>query len=187
LDSTAKLFNPPAHLTVLQRIAWYELTGYMRNTLLRDSDVFSMAHALELRVPIVDLEVAKAAFSAAGAIPIRRGSLKPVLVEAVRDLLSRDTIENPKRGFTLPFETWMRREMSDEVQSVFSTVSAESIGLRPGAVQGIWKQFLQRRSGVNWSRPWALYTLMRWAQEHGLAEMNKPSRPMPSSALSAAG
>ncbi|MEO8192489.1 MAG: asparagine synthase (glutamine-hydrolyzing) [Gemmatimonadales bacterium] len=158
-------------LTLTQQVSLYELTGYMRNTLLRDSDVFSMAHALELRVPLVDIGVARAAGSAADAFGARNGMPKPVLVESVRDLLSQETIDRPKRGFTLPFETWMRRELFDEVNSVLTGVRADGIGLRRTAVADVWDQFQRRRPGVNWSRPWALYTLLRWAAQNGLAEV----------------
>jgi asparagine synthase (glutamine-hydrolysing) len=159
-----------SRLSVQQQVSIYEATGYMRNTLLRDSDVFSMAHALELRVPIVDLDVARTAVSAARAGFMRRGSLKPILVEAVKDLLSPEQIHRPKKGFTLPFETWMRNELFDEVQSVLSTASTEAVGLRRTAVNDVWAQFLHHRRGVNWSRPWALYTLLRWASQNGLTD-----------------
>jgi asparagine synthase (glutamine-hydrolysing) len=158
-------------LTLMQQVSLYELTGYMRNTLLRDSDVFSMAHALELRVPLVDLQVARVACAAADVMRMRRSEPKPILVEAVRDLLSPETIERPKRGFTLPFETWMRNEMFTEVDSVLKGVHTESIGLDRAAVTGVWSQFQSRRPGVNWSRPWALYTLVRWAAQNGLADV----------------
>jgi asparagine synthase (glutamine-hydrolysing) len=159
-----------SQLSLMQRVSLHELTGYMRNTLLRDSDVFSMAHALELRVPLVDLQVARVAASAADALSRRRGFSKPVLVEAVRDLLSPETIDRPKRGFTLPFETWMRNEMFSEVDSVLTGLRPESVGLHRSAVGHVWSQFQRRKPGVNWSRPWALYTLIRWAAQNGLAE-----------------
>jgi asparagine synthase (glutamine-hydrolysing) len=157
-------------LGLMQQVSLYELTGYMRNTLLRDSDVFSMAHALELRVPLVDLEVAKVACAAAESMRLKRGNPKPILVEAVRDLLSPETINRPKKGFTLPFETWMRNEMFAEVDSVLRGIKLESVGLDSSAVKQVWSQFQSRRPGVNWSRPWALYTLVRWAAQNGLAE-----------------
>ena len=143
------------------------LTGYMRNTLLRDSDVFSMSHGLELRVPFIDVEVARVAAAASAAIRPGKGP-KPVLVEAVRDLISEDIIERPKRGFTLPFESWLRESLFDEVDSVLRSRRAEDLGLDSNAVAAVWKEFQSGRPGVNWSRPWALYTLMRWAAQNDL-------------------
>ena len=153
-------------LGLLQQVSLYELTGYMRNTLLRDSDVFSMAHSLELRVPLVDVQVAQAAISASRALKLKRGILKPLLVEAIRDLLPPELINRPKKGFTLPFETWMRDELRDEVDCVLSGTRAQTVGLNPSTVHSIWRQFLHREPGVNWSRPWALYTLLRWARQN---------------------
>jgi asparagine synthase (glutamine-hydrolysing) len=118
----------------------------------------------------VDLEVAKVACAAAESMRLKRGSPKPILVEAVRDLLSPETINRPKKGFTLPFETWMRNEMFAEVDSVLRGIKLESVGLDSSAVSQVWSQFQSRRPGVNWSRPWALYTLVRWAAQNGLAE-----------------
>jgi asparagine synthase (glutamine-hydrolysing) len=177
-----------SRLSLMQQVSLYELTGYMRNTLLRDSDVFSMAHALELRVPFVDLEVARVASAAAESMRIKRGHPKPVLLEAVRDLLSPETLNRPKTGFTLPFETWMRNEMFSEVDSVLKGVRPESVGLNASAVAKVWSEFQAHRPGVNWSRPWALYTLVRWAAQNGLTEaaanIESAARPM---TLSAAG
>ena len=159
----------PEKLSLLQQVSLYELTGYMRNTLLRDSDVFSMAHGLELRVPLVDREVARAAASAADSAKLRGGTSKPLLVEAVRDLLPPQLITRPKQGFTLPFERWMRKELFEEVASLLATSTPDISGLRPQPVRSVWQDFLGRRPGMNWSRPWALYTLLRWATQNDVS------------------
>ena len=165
-------------LSLMQQVSLYELSGYMRNTLLRDSDVFSMSQGLELRVPFVDAEVARVA--AAASVGLRRGaSAKPVLVEAVRDLLSSETTGRPKRGFTLPFESWMRDELFGEVDSVLATGRIEALGLDRTAVAGIWDNFQRRRGGMNWSRPWALYTLLRWAEQNGVAGIAEVAKQPP--------
>lgn len=171
-------------LTPMQQVSLYETTGYMRNTLLRDSDVFSMAHGLELRVPLVDRQVVRAAQDAAAARGLEPGAKKPVLVEAVRDLLTPENLTRPKRGFTLPFEAWMRNELFSEVDSVLSHAAENNLCLDQSEVSKIWASFQKRRRGVTWSRPWALYTLLRWASQndislerHGLSAMPPPIRP----------
>jgi asparagine synthase (glutamine-hydrolysing) len=165
-------------LSVQQQVSFYEITGYMRNTLLRDSDVFSMVHGLELRVPFVDREVARAAFDPANSLKAARSGPKPLLVDAVRDLLPASVVERPKQGFTLPFEKWMRNEMFSEVESRLSATSPERTGLDHSSVKRVWREFQARRPGMNWSRPWALYTLIRWARLNDVtlhdADMQSP-------------
>jgi asparagine synthase (glutamine-hydrolysing) len=165
-----------ASLSLMQQVSLFELSGYMRNTLLRDSDVFSMAHALELRVPMIDSEVANVAHEAAAVLKPTAGRVKPLLVEAVRDLLTPETISNPKRGFTLPFETWMRHELYTEVNSILEGDSASAVALNGDEVSKVWQSFKSRKPGVNWSRPWALYTLMRWARQNGITPVDAKSR-----------
>jgi asparagine synthase (glutamine-hydrolysing) len=155
-------------MSVHQQVSHYELTGYMRNTLLRDTDVFSMANALEVRVPMVDPEVARVAQEAAVAMKLERGQVKPLLVRAVSDLLDSEQATRKKMGFTLPFERWMRKEMHSEVDSVLRG-KENPVSLNLAEVEGVWQSFESRKTGVNWSRPWALYTLMRWADQNGVS------------------
>ncbi|HEV2733539.1 MAG TPA: asparagine synthase (glutamine-hydrolyzing) [Longimicrobiaceae bacterium] len=157
----------PGGLSLLQQVSWHEVTGYMRNTLLRDSDWFSMAHGLELRVPFVDTGVAAAAMRVEDRLKLRRGLSKPVLLDAVKDLLPREVWDRPKQGFTLPFEGWMRGELRAEVDAQLQPAALRAAGLAPEAARGLWGGYLAG-TGVSWSRPWALYTLLRWAARHGL-------------------
>ena len=162
--------NAPRALSVLQQVSWRELTGYMRNTLLRDSDVFSMAHGLELRVPFVDREVASAAFAVADALKLRSGVTKPVLVDAVRDLLPTEVWNRPKQGFVLPFADWMRGPLAADVAAALGDADAlEAIGIDSRAAAGIWSGFVRGQPGITWSRPWSIYALARWAATHGVA------------------
>ena len=155
--------------SLLQQISWREMTGYMRDTLLRDSDVFSMAHALELRVPFLDREVATAAFQVADCLKLSSRMSKPVLVEATRDLLPDEVWNRPKQGFVLPFADWMHGPLAAEVAATLGdTARLRALGLHPDAVGAVWSAFVRGQAGVSWSRPWAIYALMRWAATHGI-------------------
>ena len=168
-DLEFALPQPPIGLTTLQQVSWYELTGYMRNTLLRDSDVFSMAHALELRVPFVDRCVADVSCQVDDAVKLRGTGSKPLLVAAVEDLLPREVWDRPKQGFTLPFAVWLRGTLAESVDRELSPAGFARVGIEPAAGRRIWDAFRTGRGGVSWSRVWALYTLARWARENDVA------------------
>lgn len=168
---------PPAGLSLLQRVSWYEVTGYMRSVLLRDSDVFSMAHHLELRVPFVDREVAASSLRLSDELKLRGGA-KAVLLEAVRDLLPREVWDRPKQGFTLPFADWMRGPLAHEIDSALTSPSRlERVGLRAAGVRTVWRDFQAGRGAVSWSRPWALYTLVRWAETTNASVASRVETP----------
>jgi asparagine synthase (glutamine-hydrolysing) len=144
-----------------------ELRGYMANTLLRDTDCMSMAHSLEVRVPFVDSEIVKFVLSLPGGWKLNGGRPKPLLQDALGDLLPTEITNRPKMGFTLPFENWMQSRLRDEINATFEDPHRfESIGFRPGAAREIWQRFLRSPRSVGWSRPWALYVLAHWCAQH---------------------
>jgi asparagine synthase (glutamine-hydrolysing) len=145
-----------------------ELRGYMANTLLRDTDSMSMAHSLEVRVPFVDAEIVRFVLSLPGAWKLNGDKRqKPLLQDALGDLLPPEVMNRPKMGFTLPFEEWMQSRLRDDIETAFSDDKQfNSIGLEPIAVRKVWRDFLHAPKAVGWSRPWALYVLVRWCEQH---------------------
>jgi asparagine synthase (glutamine-hydrolysing) len=122
----------PMPKTTFARIAALEGSLYMRNQLLRDTDWASMAHSLEVRVPLVDA----ALLEKLAGIGLGRGqrNSKSVLAEAPSRPMPRSTIQRRKTGFGVPIAKWIDR------QSVISE----------------WKRVpLLRSPQCHWSRRWA--------------------------------
>jgi asparagine synthase (glutamine-hydrolysing) len=88
------------------RVATLESSMYMRNQLLRDTDWASMAHSLEVRVPLVDCVLLASLAGLHGAFGVRTG--KELLAAAPSQPLPDRIVRRPKTGFTTPVETWMR-------------------------------------------------------------------------------
>ncbi len=144
-----------------------ELTGYMSNTLLRDTDSMSMAHSLEVRVPFLDPEVVRFVLSLPGEWKLNGGKPKPLLLDALGDLLPPEIVNRPKMGFTLPFENWMQSRLREEIGATFDNANLfNSIGIEPKAAREVWQKFLTAPQKVGWSRPWALYVLSKWCAQH---------------------
>ncbi|HEX6730060.1 MAG TPA: asparagine synthase C-terminal domain-containing protein, partial [Pyrinomonadaceae bacterium] len=145
-----------------------ELQGYMANTLLRDTDSMSMANSLEVRVPFVDIDIVGFSRSIPGPWKLNGSPQhvpKPLLAEALSDLLPKDFLSSKKMGFTLPFEKWMRSRLQDEISSVLTDSNRLSIaGLDAAAAKDVWRRFLKSPSDVGWSRPWSLYVLAKWCE-----------------------
>lgn len=144
-----------------------ELTRYMRNVLLRDADVMSMAHGLEVRVPLLDQALVELVARLPSEYKVVRGREKPLLADAVRDLLPPPILNRPKMGFTLPFEAWLRGRLRDDVRNVLlDPLAGGQIGmaLSPEVTKTIWERF--ESGGTSWSRPWALYVAKAWGERH---------------------
>jgi asparagine synthase (glutamine-hydrolysing) len=156
----------------INAISQLELEGYMANTLLRDTDSMSMAHSLEVRVPFVDVEVVSYVLGLPGNWKLNNESEqrpKPLLADAVCDLLPKDLLARPKMGFTLPLEDWMQSCLRDEISSVLGDrEDLTRTGLEFDTVAKVWGRFLHSPKAVGWSRPWALYVLAKWCDLNGV-------------------
>src|SRR5215471_9326755 len=97
----------PKPSSSFSRIAVLESSLYMRNQLLRDTDWSSMAHSLEVRLPLVDSRL----LNQFASITARNGSQsKRLLAHSPRVPLSPKVIERPKTGFTTPIQSWLQRD-----------------------------------------------------------------------------
>ena len=81
---------------------YLEFKRYMHDQLLRDSDVFSMAHSIELRVPLLDHKIVEYAARLTPGVKLKGSSNKPVLVGAVDDPLLFEAAATPQTGIFFP-------------------------------------------------------------------------------------
>lgn len=147
-----------------QIISAWELRTYMTDVLLRDSDVFSMAHSLELRVPFVDTLLLEWLWPQATAFKYHPRDMKRALADAVADVVPAVIRHRPKQGFTLPFARWMRAELRPFLEETFSTASlARCPWIETPAAQTLWREFLTGRDARAWSRVWTIAVLIAFA------------------------
>lgn len=85
------------------RVAALETIGYMRNTLLRDADWASMAHSLEIRVPLVDVKVLQEISPLMGN---QKNLNKKIMAQAVWRQIPTQLLNRPKTGFCFPTHEW---------------------------------------------------------------------------------
>ena len=151
-------------LDPINRVSYLESHWYMRNTLLRDSDFMSMAHGLELRVPFLDRTLVEACFRISGDKKLQGDMPKSLLLASLGVELPREIVNRPKRGFTLPFERWLRGEMRPVVEDAVLKSDWDRTSISANAVREVWNRFLAGET--SWSRPWSLFVLKQWCGQN---------------------
>jgi asparagine synthase (glutamine-hydrolysing) len=151
-----------------------EIDYYLQNQLLRDSDVFGMAHSIEIRLPFLDHRLAE--FVSALHESLKRSTTvnKPLLAAAMAEEIEGDILSRNKMGFTFPFEQWMRAGSAEISRYVDSTSPIKECESK--AVENAF-----RKGRVHWSRQWALWVLRGMAQQGRLPTW--PQRTGPSRIL----
>lgn len=120
--------------------ALMEREMYLRNQLLRDTDMMSMWHGLEVRVPFLDKQLLDTAARMSPHLRYTPAIPKKLLIDAFADILPIEIGQRQKQGFTFPFKKWFR----------------ETTLLQPTS-QDERKLYRKFMSGdLHWSRYWAL-------------------------------
>ena len=150
LDASSDSDDTPA-----ATVARLESRMYLGSQLLRDLDAMSMAHALEVRVPFVDHELASRVWPGLGRHPeMMRG--KHLLHDTLERPLPAAIVNHPKQGFTLPFAKWMQGDLAPLVHDGLDRLAASG-WITPEAPARVWNDW--QRGVTHWSRPWGLSVL----------------------------
>ena len=134
-----------------EHAAWFETNLYMQNQLLRDTDVMSMSHGLEVRVPFLDEDLKNLVEHISPVIRFNKNQPKKILIDSFKDILPKPTWNRPKMGFTFPLQEWMGRHKEISNEDFYRGKQAKKI------VQ------LFKNGQMHWSKVFALYLI----QIHG--------------------
>ena len=93
------------------------------------TDRFSMAHSLEARVPYLDHVLVEKVFSIPSSMRTKDGDLKYLFKRAIADLLPSELLTARKRGFVIPIQLWLRRELRPLVEQLLNPSRLDQQGL----------------------------------------------------------
>jgi asparagine synthase (glutamine-hydrolysing) len=151
----------------LHTVTLLELGSFIRERLLRDTDMASMAVSLEARVPLLDHAVIEAAAGVRQEerfLPLGR---KEVLKRAALSRLDPKIFDRPKSGFVLPIDAWCRRGLRATMDQLYRDDGlCARAGVDAKAAGALWRSFQAGRPGIYWSRVWAIFVLLHWCARH---------------------
>jgi asparagine synthase (glutamine-hydrolysing) len=154
----------PADLLRQMQIA--DVKHYLPECILAKVDRISMAHSLEVRVPLLDHRVVEAAFSLPQSAKLRGDDAKWILKQACKDLLPARILTRPKRGFSVPLTEWFRDDLRSHAEEVLLGRRAIDRGiLRKRPIQ----QLIERHDRGRKSFAAQIYSLLifeYWCQAH---------------------
>jgi len=148
----------------LARIQYVDIKTFLVDDILTKVDRASMAHSLEVRVPLLDHEVMEFAASLPSSYKLHGSSQKYVLKRAVRKLVGDETLNRTKMGFSVPLARWFRGELKslfEERMFAKDAFVGELFEVAP--IRTWWDR---HQSGVSDFAPelWALLVLESWGR-----------------------
>ena len=125
----------------LRIVQYLDLKTWLPGDILTKVDRASMAHALEVRVPLLDHRVVEWGMALPDERKIHHGEGKYLLKRALERDLSRDILYRRKQGFSVPLKQWFRGSLVEPFERVLSGSALADSGLFDlDAVQRLWRE-----------------------------------------------
>ena len=144
-----------------------ELTHYTLDVLLKDTDQMSMRWALEIREPFFDYKLVEHLLTVPDSFKFDKNTPKKLLVDAMGNLLPKEVVYRSKKGFSFPWDSWIRNELRAYCEESLIQLSNNDM-FENNAVQNLWKRFLNNDYRVNWVQIWSLVVLQKWIENHSV-------------------
>jgi len=150
-------YTHPVH-----RALWLDLSTSLTDDMLVKVDRMSMAHGLEVRVPMLDHHLVEFALSMppswlVSPLPVEG---KRILRKVAGKLFPGNFFNRPKQGFVVPLDHWLNRYFIPEADQVWKRSSARICEiLNPDAVKEI---FINKTNNSSHSEIYALIVLEFW-------------------------
>jgi len=159
-------FNESQAQDSLRQMQYADIHTMLLDDLLLKGDKISMAHSLELRVPLLDHRLVEFVYNLPASMKLNKGVKKYLLKKFLHRYFPKRFVDTPKRGFEVPVGKWFRGGLRPFVQDLLSTSQIKKRGIfNPKIVQ---KQILEphlRGQAENGLALFALVMLEIWHEE----------------------
>lgn len=144
-----------------------EMSNYTLDVLIKDTDQMSMAWALEVREPFFDYELIEYVLNVPDEFKFDPETPKSLLVKAMGDRLPQDIVYRPKKGFSFPWDYWMRNELKSYCQSAIEKLETKGL-FKKGSLIDYWNRFLNNDKNITWTHVWAFVVLQNWMENNNI-------------------
>lgn len=152
-------------LNEMEEQSLFDIKNYLPEELLVKTDRASMAHALEVRVPLLDYRLVEFAINLSSSLKMNGNTGKYLLKQVLYDYLPEKLFNRPKWGFSIPLRKWLSKELYYMIEKYLNEKVINECGLvHPGPVEELKKNFMQGRDYL-YNRLWALIILHKWYKE----------------------
>ncbi len=151
----------------INRMLYADLKESLPGDMLKKVDAMSMAHSLEVRVPLLDHRLCGLAFSMGGDWKIRNGQAKYIFMETFRHLLPPSLHNRPKWGFEIPISKWLKTDLRYLIEENLSQerIARQSIFHYP-TVRRLVDNLMSNKSDTSWQL-WNLIVFQVWHAQYG--------------------
>ncbi len=113
----------------LSRVQYADIKTYLAGDILTKVDRASMAHSLEVRVPLLDHHFIEWSAGIPSHQKLRHREGKYIFKKALEPHVPADVMYRPKMGFAVPLSAWFRGPLRDRVQAAVTGPTLAETGM----------------------------------------------------------
>jgi asparagine synthase (glutamine-hydrolysing) len=161
---TAPLYAAARHYDDVTKMQFLDINLWMVQEILLKADKMSMAHSLELRVPLLDLEIFRLARTIPPEYKVNRTTTKVAFRRAASRRIPEVSARRTKLAFPVPLIEWLRKDAcADMVAGYFESSAASSFFERKELARLLDEH--RRGTRSNASKIWNLFTFLVWHEQ----------------------
>jgi len=151
---------------LINRLMYVDTKVQLADDMLAKVDRASMAHSLEVRVPLLDLRLVELMARLPSSLKVRGFTLKYLMKRVAARLLPPEIVYRPKAGFNVPIAQWINADLRAEVDARLSPrVIKEQGFFNPQIVSRLIDQHRRGRSDHSRSI-WNLFIFSLWYEQY---------------------
>jgi asparagine synthase (glutamine-hydrolysing) len=165
-ESFSRAFEEAGSTDDLSAWMWMDRRTHLMDEYLVKVDRLSMAHSLEVRVPLLDNDVVEWADQIPDEEKLGFWTTKQPLRLLMKDRLPKSVVRGPKRGFAPPLGEWLAGPLHDWAASVLSPprVGRTNV-IQPDMPRRLFAEHTARRRD-NSRRLWTIISYVLWSEKH---------------------
>ncbi|MDE7430792.1 MAG: asparagine synthase (glutamine-hydrolyzing) [Lachnospiraceae bacterium] len=149
----------------ITKMQYLDINTWLWGDILNKADTMSMAHSLEVRVPFLDKEVAKTAFSIPVEHRVDKHETKRYFRKAASEFMPDITAERKKLGFPIPVRNWLREDKYyNMVKETLTSAEAKEFFNTDYLVGLLDRHYAGKVDNAR--KIWTVYAFLVWYQKH---------------------
>lgn len=162
---TKPLYDKVRDKDDITKMQYIDINTWLWGDILNKADTMSMAHSLEVRVPFLDREVAKVAFSVPVKHRVDKHETKRYFRKAANEFMPDITAERKKLGFPIPVRNWLREDKYYHmVKDTLTSKEAEQF-FHTSELEKLLDDHYNGRCD-NSRKVWTIYAFLLWYRKH---------------------
>lgn len=146
----------------LSAVQYIDIKTYLVDDILTKVDRASMAHSLEVRVPLLDHEFMELVANIPSKLKLKSREGKYILKKSLERKLQHDTLYRPKNGFSIPLGQWLKNDLKSLFEKSVLNQTAKTIQLlNKRTVETIWREH-QTGQRERSAELWPILFLQKW-------------------------